>query len=219
MRFREFNLSEAVSDPEVVKTQEKLKKLGYDLGAYGPKGDGIDGIIGPYTRAAMDAYAKGIKPNETPAPNRAAVAKFDIDNKPTDKTSKSSETTASGDIIPTKGPVTGEYGQSRIGPNGNRVQHPGVDIAAPEGTPIVAPADGVVKYAGWGNSAGNLVELITSDNAKHRFMHLSKILVQTGDRVRKGQIVGNVGNTGFSRGAHLHWEKYVDGTTQVNPLA
>jgi murein DD-endopeptidase MepM/ murein hydrolase activator NlpD len=120
--------------------------------------------------------------------------------------------------MPTKGTISGHYGRTVTGPNGNKISHPGVDIAAPEGTPIVAPDNSKVHFAGAAGTAGNLVELITADGVKHRFMHMSKILVQQGAEVKKGQTVGLVGNTGFSRGAHLHWEKYASGK-QVNPIA
>jgi murein DD-endopeptidase MepM/ murein hydrolase activator NlpD len=105
------------------------------------------------------------------------------------------------------------------GPKGNKIPHPGVDIAAPEGAPVIAPDSGQIVFAGNAGTAGNLVELITSDGKKHRFMHLSKIMVKKGDTVEKGQQVGAVGNTGFSKGAHLHWEKYASSGQQLDPLA
>ena len=69
MRAKEFLILEATRNPVVAKTQEKLRDLGYDLGPYGPKGDGVDGIMGPYTKAAIAAYAKGLDPKITPKPD------------------------------------------------------------------------------------------------------------------------------------------------------
>jgi murein DD-endopeptidase MepM/ murein hydrolase activator NlpD len=202
MRFVEFKLSEApVPNPEVIKQQTMLKAKGYNLGKFGPNKDGIDGIMGKFTRDALDAYQKGIPPDQvvTPAP------------KPAPEPSGS-------DILPVNSEVIGPYGRMVTGPKGNKILHPGVDMRASEGTPIVAPQTGNIVYAGTAGTAGNLVELLTAAGEKHRFMHLSKILVRNGDIVKKGQQIGLAGNTGFSKGAHLHWEKYAGGR-QVNPLA
>jgi murein DD-endopeptidase MepM/ murein hydrolase activator NlpD len=212
MRYNEFKLAEGLFDPAVKKVQEFLISKGYNLGP-----TGADGINGPYTKAAVAKFLSLQKPNSTTTdkpttPTQPTTAPTTVD-KPA-----GGSTLPSGDVMPTKGTISGHYGRTVTGPNGNKIPHPGVDIAAPEGTPIVAPDGGTIKYAGWGNTAGNLVELITDDGVKHRFMHLSKILVKTNDSVKKGQTVGLVGNTGFSRGAHLHWEKYASGK-QLNPIA
>ena len=201
MRFVEFKLSEApIPNPEVIKQQTMLKAKGYNLGTFGPNKDGIDGVMGKFTRDALDAYQKGIPPNKVSPPSPAP------------------EPTTSGDILPVDSEVIGPYGRMVTGPKGNKIPHPGVDMRAGEGTPIVAPQDGKIVYAAAAGTAGNLVELVTSAGEKHRFMHLSKILVRNGDVVKKGQQIGLAGNTGFSKGAHLHWEKYAGGK-QVNPIA
>lgn len=189
-------------DPKIIELQKMLKSKGYDLGTFGPNKDGVDGLMGPKTQNALDAFKAGQSPT---------AVKPDVSS---DKTSSSD-----GEVIPAKGPVSGKYGRMVTGPKGNKIPHPGVDIAAPEGSPIVAPNNGKIVFAGNAGTAGNLVELITSDGEKHRFMHLSKILVKKGDVVEKGQQVGTVGNTGFSKGAHLHWEKYASSGQQLNPLA
>lgn len=194
MRFRDF--FRKPPDPEVIDAQKMLKAKGYDLGSTGPNKDGIDGIMGPKTKAAMDAYNKG----QSPATSKPAA-----------------DTGA--DVIPAKGPVTGKYGRMVTGPKGNKIPHPGVDIAAPQGAPVIAPEGGTVIFAGNAGTAGNLVELMSDSGEKHRFMHLSKILVKKGDKIEKGQQVGAVGNTGFSKGAHLHWEKYASSGQQLDPLA
>jgi len=207
MRFSEFKLNESVVNDALKKVQQYLMSKGYDLG---PTKD--DGLWGPYTKNAIDAYKAGTPPaqakTQTPPPKTTPTA--------------NNQTTAAqlptGDLMPTKGRITGPYGRTVPGPQGKPVKHPGVDIAAPEGTPIVAPAAGKVTFAGWANTAGNLVELVTQDGHKHRFMHMSKIVATAGSQVKAGDTLGLVGNTGFSRGNHLHWEKYA-GTAQLNPLA
>jgi len=198
MRFKEFFRKKP--DPEVIATQKLLKSKGYDLGNTGPDKDGVDGILGPKTQAAMDAYSKGQQPSDVKKPSEPSAATGDS-------------------IIPTKGPVTGKYGRTVTGPKGNKISHPGVDIGAPLGADIVAPESGKVIFAGMAGTAGNLVELITDSGEKHRFMHMSKILVKKGDMIEKGQKIGLVGNTGFSKGPHLHWEKYASSGQQLDPLA
>ena len=198
-------IKEAQADPDVIDLQKQLKALGYDLGTFGPKGDGIDGILGPVTQAALDAANKGTPPNS-----------FDPDKfeKDTDKPSGDSK-----DGMPAKGPITGKYGRMVTGPKGNTIPHPGVDIGAPMGSPITAPASGKIIFAGAAGSAGNLIELMSDGGEKHRFMHCSKILVSQGDSVKQGQKIGLVGSTGFSTGPHLHWEKYATSGKQLDPIA
>lgn len=213
MRFYEFKIVEATADPAIIKLQKDLKEKGYDLGPYGPKGDGIDGIMGPYTQAAKDAAEKGIEPKDVKKPSPASVQKF---NASQDKIEPSSGS----DIVPTQGRLTGKYGRMVTGPNGNKIPHPGVDIAAPEGTPVVAPENGKITLIKYGSpSAGDYIEMITADGERHRFLHLSKIETTQGELVKKGDLVGRVGSTGFSTGNHLHWEKYASNGQQLDPLA
>lgn len=196
MRAREFTLLEVVSDPEVAKTQQKLVGLGYDLGPYGPKGDGVDGIVGPYTQAAMDAYEKGISPKDAPKPKQADVIKYNQEVGFVDKGNGS---------MPVNGRITTRHGDpTSLGP------HPGIDIAAPAGTPIRSPISGTVSAVGSDSTRGNWLQ-VDGGGVAHRFLHLSQINVNKGDKVNSGDTVGLVGSTGYSTGPHLHWEKYVAG--------
>lgn len=209
MRFHEFQ--EPSNNSDIKKQQQMLVDKGYDLGPYGPKGDGVDGLLGPYTQAAIDAFQKGISPKDAPKPNRNDVDQFEKDH-PEQRTNRGNTK------LPAKGPITGPYGRMVTGPKGNRIPHPGVDIGAPAGSDITAPGNGKIVYAAPAGTAGNLVELVTDEGEKHRFMHLSKILVRQGEHVRRGDVIGLVGSTGFSTGPHLHWEKYASDGKQVNPL-
>ncbi len=199
-------ISEAVSNPEVVKIQQKLKDLGYDLGPYGPKRDGVDGIIGPYTKAAMDAYQKGIKPRDVPKPNSGEVSKFDKEVGKTDVPSG----------LPVKGRVSSPFGhRTSVGKAHN---HNGTDFAVPTGTPVVAPADGIVKAAGDNGGNEGVFVILDADGVIHKFFHLSQIKVKAGQKVSKGETLALSGNTGYSTGPHLHWEKHVAGRP-VDPMA
>lgn len=94
--------------------------------------------------------------------------------------------------------------------------HKGNDYAAPTGTPTYAAAAGTVITAGWSNSAGNWVVISHGNGLVTKYMHHSSICVSAGQRVAKGQQIGYVGSTGYSTGAHLHFQVELNGTP-VNP--
>jgi len=90
---------------------------------------------------------------------------------------------------------------------GKRKFHHGVDVAAPVGTPLTAPADGVVAHKGSGASGGNTLILKHADDVFTVYYHLQKPShLNKGTRVEQGELIGLVGNTGASTGPHLHWE-------------
>lgn len=96
--------------------------------------------------------------------------------------------------------------------------HNGVDIAAPEGTPVLAADAGMVTYRGWDGNYGYVLHLDHGGGKTITwYAHLSRFAVSQGEIVQKGQVIGYVGNTGFSTGPHLHYEVHVNGTA-VNPL-
>lgn len=201
MRAKEFTILEAVRDPQVAKKQQELVDKGYDLGPYGPKGDGVDGIVGPYTQSAMDAFAKGISPKDAPKPDVAAVEKFDKEIG-----------FDTGDISK---PVNARSG-SPFGPRHGEA-HNGTDFPVPQGTPVRAPQSGIIARTGSDNMNGNFV-VVKSGSNEHFLLHLSKINVSNGQRVNKGEVVGLSGNTGRSTGPHLHWELHVAGRP-VDPMS
>lgn len=96
--------------------------------------------------------------------------------------------------------------------------HKGLDLAAPEGTPTYAAADGVVLIAGWSDSAGNWIVIDHGNGFVGKYMHHSGLLVSAGQSVTKGQPIGLVGNTGNSFGAHLHFQLELNGSP-VDPQA
>ena len=109
-------------------------------------------------------------------------------------------------IWPVEGRISGRFGRQRIYRGEPGSYHSGLDIAARTGTPFVAPADGVVVLAATGFSLeGQLLIIDHGQGLNSAFLHCSRILVSEGDRVRQGQIVGEVGSTGRSTGPHLHW--------------
>lgn len=95
--------------------------------------------------------------------------------------------------------------------------HNGTDFAAPIGTPIYAPADGVVTFAGWSSGYGRLVKVQHAFGIETRYAHQNRIRVEVGQRLSRGDRIGDIGNSGRSTGPHLHYEIRVGGRP-VNPM-
>ena len=107
---------------------------------------------------------------------------------------------------PVKGPVSGVYGSQRIFNGEPRSPHFGVDLAVPAGTPILAPADGVVTLANKDLFfSGGTIILDHGLGINTGYLHMSKVLVKKGDKVKQGQKIGLVGSTGRATGPHLCW--------------
>ncbi len=113
--------------------------------------------------------------------------------------------------------LTSNYGVRSDPFTGHARMHKGIDIPGPVGTPIYATADGIVNRAERMNGYGNLVEISHGNDTQTRYGHLSKLLVQPNERVRRGQLIGLMGSTGRSTGSHLHYEIRVAGEA-INPL-
>jgi murein DD-endopeptidase MepM/ murein hydrolase activator NlpD len=118
--------------------------------------------------------------------------------------------------MPVNGRFSSAFGMRRHPILGYVRMHRGIDIAAPYGSPVYAAVDGVVQVAGRSAGYGNLVKLAHDGGFGTGYGHLSRIYVRPGQRVRKGQQIGAVGNTGLSTGPHLHYELYRGGAA-VNP--
>ena len=95
--------------------------------------------------------------------------------------------------------------------------HAGTDMAGPVGTPIYATADGVVTHADWQSGYGRLIKVQHEFGLETRYAHLSRIRVKKGQRVSRGDLIGDMGNSGRSTGPHLHYEVRVGGKA-VNPM-
>ncbi|MBI5699226.1 peptidoglycan DD-metalloendopeptidase family protein [Candidatus Saganbacteria bacterium] len=96
--------------------------------------------------------------------------------------------------------------------------HTGIDIDVPYGYPVRATAPGTVTYAGWRTGYGRVVQISHSYGFSTLYAHNSKLMVSPGSRVRKGQIIASVGTTGFTTGAHCHYEVRKQGTP-IDPYA
>ena len=122
-----------------------------------------------------------------------------------------------GFIQPVNGRVSSVYGSQRILNGEPRSPHRGIDIAAPLGTPVVSPAEGVVRLVAPDLFLmGNVLIIDHGLGVQSTFIHLDRILVRKGARVKQGQAVARVGRTGRATGPHLHWGVSVE-TLLVDP--
>ena len=110
------------------------------------------------------------------------------------------------DIWPAWGTITGVFNERRSGH-----YHKGLDIANNTGTPISSAAAGLVIYSGWHGGYGRKVVVYHGFGYTTVYAHLNKMYVAVGDEVKKGEVIGEMGNTGYSTGPHLHYEVLVDG--------
>lgn len=123
-------------------------------------------------------------------------------------------------VLPSVWPVNGRladgYGHRSDPLSGEGELHKGVDILAPMGTPVRAAADGIIVRAGWNGGYGRCIVIDHGHNYQTLYGHLSRMDVIEGQEIRQGELIGAVGSTGHSTGAHLHYEVHV-GSTPVNP--
>jgi murein DD-endopeptidase MepM/ murein hydrolase activator NlpD len=121
-------------------------------------------------------------------------------------------------IMPTQGWLSSAFSSMRAHPILHTARpHEGIDVTAPMGSPIEAPAAGIVTDAGWESGYGNTVTIEHGFGIETKFAHASKLLVRTGQRVSRGQRIALVGNSGLATGPHLHYEVHVKGRP-VDPL-
>jgi murein DD-endopeptidase MepM/ murein hydrolase activator NlpD len=120
-------------------------------------------------------------------------------------------------IMPTRGYRTRGFGQKLDPFTGYKRFHAGIDISNKTGTPIYSTADGIVHSAGRSGGLGKVITINHGYGYKTRYAHLSNIKVTRGQKVRRGDLIGLMGSTGYSTGPHLHYEVIKNGKP-VNPL-
>jgi murein DD-endopeptidase MepM/ murein hydrolase activator NlpD len=184
------------------------------------------GIGGPAAAGAETAEAA------TPGLRRAADARVDLnalirranllassfDAAADSLASHKERLAATPSIMPTRGWLTSAFSSMRSHPVLHVARpHEGIDVSAPMGTPIEAPAGGLIRSAGWEAGYGHTVEIDHGYGIMTRFAHASRLLVRQGQRVARGEKIALVGNSGLATGPHLHYEVHVNGRA-VNPL-
>lgn len=160
---------------------------------HSPEIDGLVGIGGPETVVALDKAADHLEREVRHISDRLHSDVLRLASIPRG--------------LPVNGYITDGFGMRRNPFNGEgREVHEGLDIAVDFGTPVSATADGLVIYAAPHAGYGNLVIVYHSNGITSRYGHLSRIAVEAGQRVKRGDQVGNVGSTGRSTGPHVHYE-------------
>jgi len=120
-------------------------------------------------------------------------------------------------VWPARGYLSAGFG-NRIDPfTGMKDFHPGIDVSTPIGTHVLAPADGIVISCGAKGGYGNAIQIDHGYDIVTRYAHLDRFNVKAGQRVRRGELIGFVGNTGRSTAPHLHYEVWVRDQAQ-NPI-
>ncbi|MEW5995785.1 MAG: M23 family metallopeptidase, partial [Candidatus Zixiibacteriota bacterium] len=120
-------------------------------------------------------------------------------------------------IWPTRGWLSRGYGNKYDPFTGMKQMHHGIDIANHRGTPVVATSDGRVKSVGRNGGLGKMIVIDHGYGFKTRYGHLSEIRVKRGQRVKRGEVIGLMGSTGYSTGPHLHYEVLRNGRP-LNPM-
>ena len=120
-------------------------------------------------------------------------------------------------IRPVKGWMTSRFGYRKSPFTGRKELHKGLDIANREGTQIIAPADGIVKFTGRKGLLGKAMDIDHGHGMITRYGHLKEVLKKRGEPVKRGDIIAEMGDTGRSTGSHLHYEVHLNGVP-VNPV-
>jgi murein DD-endopeptidase MepM/ murein hydrolase activator NlpD len=150
---------------------------------------------------------------------RAKLLRASLDDAISTMEKSTERLAATPSIMPSSGHLSSLFSKGRRHPVLRITRpHQGIDIAAPVGEPILAPAKGRVVFAGWkAGGYGNTVEINHGYGYLTRFAHASRVLVRTGQSVERGQTIAEVGATGLVTGPHLHYEVEVNGRP-VDPL-
>jgi len=120
-------------------------------------------------------------------------------------------------VWPVRGWITSPFGNRTSPFSGILKFHEGLDIAAQTGTPVMSPADGVIVKAGFSTGYGNMIEISHGYGIKTIFAHNSRLSVKAGQRIKRGEVISYVGDSGSSTGPHLHYEVRLNGLP-VNPV-
>jgi murein DD-endopeptidase MepM/ murein hydrolase activator NlpD len=161
---------------------------------------------------------KGDRPDPDALIKRAAALSSALANVADSMSARVEKLRNTPSIMPTSGWLSSAFSRSRLHPIlHQRRAHEGIDVSAPSGSPIVAPAGGTVVKVGVEGGYGNILEIDHGNGIVTRYAHCSRILVRAGQRVERSQTIAKVGSTGLSVGPHLHYEIIVNGKN-VDPL-
>jgi murein DD-endopeptidase MepM/ murein hydrolase activator NlpD len=186
---------------------------------------GIGGPVGTWSErdsltasGALGAQALAAREDLDGLTRRANVLVRSINEAYDSLSTHQARMAATPSIMPTKGWLTSAFAAERVHPILHMARpHEGIDVSAPMGAEIEAPAAGVVTQVTWEDGYGNILTIDHGYGVVTRYAHCSKILVGRGARVKRGQRIALVGSTGLSTGPHVHYEVWVNGKP-VNPI-
>lgn len=232
-------LGKSLSDGEPVwEVMGRLAGEMFGLGGERTASDPPARTDGPAFQAAMSALARrpteeamlqalGASPKqpeadgggeaEDAAPSEPEIPEYTGPDLPDGSTMAYVDLGLDGTVTPVLGRVTSAYGYRDHPVNGEYLFHAGVDLAAEEGAPVAAFADGTVEYIGESDVYGLYVQIDHANGVQSFYCHCSALYVGKGDAVSKGQTIAAVGQTGNATGSHLHLELKKDGV-RLNPL-
>jgi murein DD-endopeptidase MepM/ murein hydrolase activator NlpD len=186
----------------------------HDAGIGGPAGSTPAGNL----NSALVSRARNSRVDLNTLIRRANLLAWSFREAAESLSSHTDRLEATPSIMPTSGWLSSAFSSMRTHPVLHVARpHEGIDVTAPAGTPIEAPATGTVIKAGWENGYGNMVEIDHGYGVVTLYAHASRLVVQRGQRVQRGQVIGFVGRSGLAVGPHLHYEVHVNGHP-VNPL-
>lgn len=194
--------------------------------ATAPDGSRVSATLTPAVREYDIQRIDGLPPGKVTPPNQAVIERIRREageiNAARDRDDPRTDF-AGGFIWPAKGRISGVYGSQRILNGQPRQPHYGVDVAAPVGTPVIAPAGGIVTFAHPDMYySGVTVVIDHGQRLSSSFLHMSKATVTVGQRVEQGDKIGEIGASGRATGPHLDWrmnwrDKRVDVALLVPP--
>jgi murein DD-endopeptidase MepM/ murein hydrolase activator NlpD len=198
--------AKAVLDPESARALAKLPPAvrSRAMGGGSPNSPIASSVLAPTLLLPEDTFGS-LRDVLGRLGNRLEAAQYDLGR-------RSELLGAAPSIWPAQGPISAMFGsrESPFGGGGSEM-HSGLDISGDRGQPVFATAGGVVEFTGWNGDYGNMVTINHSFGMVTRYAHLSTMLVRPGDRVERGQTIGQIGTTGRVTGPHLHYELLVYG--------
>lgn len=209
----------AALDPSLARTMDKLPAL---VKARAMGGTSVP-VTGTGTAKQESPYARTLSalsnPDDTFGLLRTLLEGLEsrLQSVRTNVEKRNALAAATPSIWPAQGWLTSTMGPRTDPLTGDADYHGGLDIAGEKGQPVYATAAGVVMQAGFSGGYGNLIVLDHGFGLETRYGHLSAFLVHQGDHVKRGEMIGRLGSTGRTTGAHLHYEVMANGRL-LNPL-
>jgi len=186
----------------------------HDAGIGGPR----PAIDEPAAESQSEARARSVRADLDALIRRANLLAWSFQEAAESLSSHRDRLAAMPSIMPTQGWLSSAFSAMREHPVLHVARpHEGIDVTAPAGTPIEAPAAGRVVKAGWETGYGNTIMIDHGYGIATRYAHASRLVVRVGHRVQRGEVIAYVGRSGLAVGPHLHYEVHVNGRP-VNPL-